>query len=61
LSDGSGDGPSAGLLTASEWAALKKICQAAPQVTPQASRATPQERPGSDQRGALPRLEPSGR
>jgi Zn-dependent protease with chaperone function len=65
LSDGSGDGPSAGLLTASEWAALKKICQTAPQtaprVTPQASSATPQERPGGDQRGALPRLEPSGR
>jgi hypothetical protein len=27
----------------------------------EASSATPQERPGGDQRGALPRLEPSGR
>ena len=38
-----------GLLTAAEWTALKKICQ-----------ATPQARPGGDRRGALPRPEPSG-
>ena len=63
----------AGLLTAAEWAALKKICQAPPQTrpraishapseTPQAPRAASQERPGGDaRRGALPRPESSGR
>jgi Zn-dependent protease with chaperone function len=69
LSDGTGDAPAAGLLNATEWAALKRICQAAPQtepktaprVTPQSPRATPNENPSGDRRGALPRLEPSGR
>jgi Zn-dependent protease with chaperone function len=72
-SDGTGDGASAGLLTAAEWAALKKICQAAPQTTapratpqatrdaPQGPRAATQERPGGEQRGALPRPDASGR
>jgi Zn-dependent protease with chaperone function len=72
-SDGTGDAPSEALLTAAEWGALKKICQAAPQAkprttshapheTPQAPRAPSQERPGGEQRGgALPRLEPGGR
>jgi hypothetical protein len=61
-----------GLLTAAEWAALKKICQAAPKTAapanPQASRTTPQgpnaaarERPGGERRGALPLPESSGR
>jgi predicted Zn-dependent protease len=60
--------PAAELLTAAEWAALKKICQAAPQANPQAPRATPQgpsaaahERPGGQPRGALPRPDLSGR
>jgi hypothetical protein len=73
LSDGTGGGDSAGLLTASEWAALKRICQAAPAAKPSppatprpaprpAPRATPQESsPQADQRGGAPRLEPSGR
>jgi hypothetical protein len=72
LSDGTGDALPAGLLTASEWSALKQICQAAPQstprattpaprISPQAPRSAPQEAPGGNQRGALPRLEPSGR
>jgi Zn-dependent protease with chaperone function len=64
-SDGTGDAPPAELLTAAEWAALKKICQAAPETapraTPQAQRVTPQTRPGGDRRGALPRPEAGGR
>jgi Zn-dependent protease with chaperone function len=65
LSDGTGGAEPAGLLTASEWAALKRICEASPQsaprTNPQAPRAAPHETPGSDRRGAFPRLEPSGR
>jgi Peptidase family M48 len=65
LSDGTGGAVPAGLLTASEWAALKRICAASPQsparTTPQALRTAPQDTPGSDRRGAFPRLEPGGR
>jgi Zn-dependent protease with chaperone function len=71
LSDGPGNAASAGLLTAAEWAALKKICQApqtkprtishAPSETPQTPGAASQERPGGERRGALPRPESSGR
>ena len=61
LSDGTG-GEAAGLLSATEWTALKRICQAAPRPTPPAApRATPQEKPSADRRGAVPRLEPSGK
>ena len=59
LSDGTNSGT--GLLTAAEWAALKRICQAASNTTPQAPRASPQDTPRDNRRGALPRLEPSGR
>ena len=66
LSDGTGGGAVAGLLNAAEWAALKRICRASPQATPRrppqaAPRAIPPEKPRADQRGALPRLEPSGK
>jgi hypothetical protein len=76
LSDGTGGSDAAGLLTASEWAALKRICQAAPAAKPsppaaarpvppatrRPSRGTLEESsPQADQRGGLPRLEPSGR
>lgn len=56
--------PSDGLLTGAEWAALKRICQAAPatpRVTPQAPRATPQQSGGNDRHGALPPPDPNGR
>jgi Zn-dependent protease with chaperone function len=71
-----GDAPAAGLLSAAEWAALKKICQAAPEPAPKTEpktepkaepktapspAAATQERPGGDQRGALPPLEAGGR
>jgi len=65
LSNRTGDAPPAGLLTDSEWTALKRICQAAPQTapraTPQTPRKAPQEAPNSDHRGALPRPESSRR
>jgi hypothetical protein len=69
-SDGTGNVP-AGLLTATEWAALKRICQAvptsvpkndtkpAPRGAPQSPRAAPNDTGG--RRGSFPRLEPSGR
>ena len=70
LSDGTRDASATALLTATEWTALKRICQAAPtsvpktetktapRVTPQPPRATP---PSGDRRGSFPRLVPGGR
>ncbi len=55
-----------GLISASEWAALKRICQAAPADAPRAipqARAAPQPGAASERRGALPLPlpEPGGR
>ncbi len=64
LSDSAGGVTAPGLLTATEWTALKRICQAAPHTPPQApqtARPVPQQAPAGDRRGALPRLEPGGR
>ena len=58
LSAGTGGAAPAGLLSAAEWAALKRICQATPSAAP---RATPQAPPGGDRRGSVPRAEPSGK
>jgi hypothetical protein len=46
------------LLSAAEWAALKRICRAGPQATP---RATAPDTGNGSGRGASPRPVPGGR
>jgi Zn-dependent protease with chaperone function len=72
LSDGTRDASGAVLLGATEWATLKRICQAAPKtepktepkaapsaaVSPRVTPRSPRNKPGG---GALPRSAPGGR